>query len=61
MPKSECDCGPECDHYECDCWMIKHESFCISQQGHFGACFDDPPHLYDPRPDPKTNPEYWME
>jgi hypothetical protein len=27
---------------------------------HGGPCVDDPP-LSDPRPDPRTHPEYWRE
>jgi hypothetical protein len=33
---------------------------CILPPGHDGDCTDDPP-LSDPRPDPRTHPEFWRE
>lgn len=39
-----------------------HEPDCVlAAAGHDGPCVDEPPHLYDPRPEPLTHPEYWTE
>ncbi len=46
----------------CTCETLKHEPDCVlAGRGHEGPCVDDPPHLYDPRPDPREFPDYWTE
>ncbi len=40
----------------------KHEPDCVlTSSDHQGPCVDEPPHLYDPRPDPREHPEFWTE